>query len=712
MKRFIYAFAILFMLTGCASKDDDQDILVLAGFKGASEEAVTEAIEDSNLMIDGKIKYGGYVGYQSKFQIPDIWNPATDSWEEVPKYCLILTGSGKSMGYQAGYLRAEHVFEMTNQFIQSLSALELGVMGIDKNDEGDKDRFIKLSDDNNDMFVRFWHDWVKLRFPTGNLPSAKVLKDYVDDEIRAGHIPRAYLDEMQGVADGATQRLSEDDMFESPYYNYQVEMWQVFFINQTYETLLNMSIAEMLYDTTPKPHKSNQIYGLPLMKGTSFAIFGDKTVNGDTLHGRDFMFENGGVWQDANCVIIRLPADGRIPTITTTPAGLVGFPDAMNRYGLSMDFNMAFGDAMHGEPSMSGLLITRDILEHSKNIDSAIKRFRKTRRSSTWNYLLADDDIHPAYGRSVVLESGRNIPNDSSVNFDCVTQLNPPKSFNPANWMRDGLWRTATIQLKYENPEDKAQLNSDGTIKNGVMIRSADWTFPENGFETRRNEYSYSEPATDQNWYGRYDFDVWEHSPQIENEDDFIISANHYVMPRMQYLTWSPAVAFTYGTGGLQESEWRYEMTKVLTTVATNVHEQIPFFGNYETPVYGSAAWICDMLNPGHQNPDMVFADSRNLVSDWGKTGSQTNHFYTQDGELIYAKDKDTKDKDHYYIYYESDPADQAADLLQTNPAGSPMNGHHTVYNNSTRQVRTLFGHMNDDWVKINFADLTEIFYY
>jgi hypothetical protein len=138
-----------------------------------------------------------------------------------------------------------------------------------------------------------------------------------------------------------------------------------------------------------------------------------------------------------------------------------------------------------------------------------------------------------------------------------------------------------------------------------------------------------------------------EFPPQIEEDDDVLIATNHFLIPRMRFLQFDPAFFIVYANGALPDSVWRYEEMANLI-LNEDYYGKIDFFGSDpEIPAEGSAGWIIDFLN--------------------------------------------TKRCD----YYEGG-------------LSSEVPGHHVIINNSTKEMKGLFGYMSDPWVGINLPQLYE----
>jgi hypothetical protein len=131
---------------------------------------------------------------------------------------------------------------------------------------------------------------------------------------------------------------------------------------------------------------------------------------------------------------------------------------------------------------------------------------------------------------------------------------------------------------------------------------------------------------------------------QDETDPEMLLVTNHYIIPRMRFMQFIPIVQIIHAKGGLADSIWRYEA--MLGLIQEN-YGAIDFFGdNPDSPAQGSAGWIIDFLNT--QRTD-------------------------------------------YYKHPDQD-----------------VEGHHVIMNNSRRELKALFGYMQDPWVGVKLMPFVE----
>jgi hypothetical protein len=126
----------------------------------------------------------------------------------------------------------------------------------------------------------------------------------------------------------------------------------------------------------------------------------------------------------------------------------------------------------------------------------------------------------------------------------------------------------------------------------------------------------------------------------------------------MRFIQIDPLILVGYGIEPLPESIWRYETMLVLINGEYNQGREIAFFGdNPDAPDEGSAGWIIDFLNP---NGDL-----------------EASSFYTEKGK----------------------------------PLNGEIEGHHAIIDNTTKEMRALFGYYRDPWVGVSLMPFVDWYY-
>ncbi len=182
----------------------------------------------------------------------------------------------------------------------------------------------------------------------------------------------------------------------------------------------------------------------------------------------------------------------------------------------------------------------------------------------------------------------------------------------------------------------------------GTMIRSSKWIFPE-----KFKEFNTTIPVPNPFWKDLGYWDIMVSFPdQIEKKDDILAVTNHFILPRMRFTQFHPIVLIGYGLGPLPESVWRYE---TMLDLILSDYGDINFYGQDDShfPSEGSAGWIIDFLN------------------------TQRSSFYTDKGV----------------------------------PPDGEIEGHHVVMNNTDKEIKGLYGYMNDPWVGFKLMPLVDFWY-
>ncbi|MCD6570451.1 MAG: hypothetical protein J7L53_07085 [Deltaproteobacteria bacterium] len=378
-----------------------------------------------------------------------------------------------------------------------------------------------------------------------------------------------------------------------------------------------------------------------------FVISGNATTGGQTYHGRDFMFATAGVYQDVVSMVVYLPDDG-YPFVSVSPPGFVGKVTGLNSEGLSMGQDISLGNAFNSDPGLGCMLLIRDILQHCSNLSEAVERVRATKRGVPWDYIIGDDEENEQWGHGVVLEEGRSFPP-----FDGPDLL-PDWEY----WLLSGLpveinGEEINLGIDYIDKLDDDQLVFDDdegrlVIDRGVMVRGSKWQFP-----SEFRDISFGIPVPNPFFPMLDRWNIWIYFPdQVETNPDVVVATNHFIIPRMRFTQFEPIVYLGYAIEPLPESVWRYE---TMVDLILDNYENIDFFGpDSEQPAEGSAGWIIDFLNPN------------------GEINSSA--FY--------------RDKDK--------------------PLDGEVEGHHAIMNNTTKEIKALFGYYQDPWVGIKLQPFVD----
>ena len=283
---------------------------------------------------------------------------------------LHLKGSPYEMGYQQGILCSEGVEKMTHDFVDKLLFAMIG-LDISGSDVGIIWRVIREA----------------------------LVKMCLANE---KYIPEPYRLEMQGVADGAGDNVTYEDVLLLND-GMDVLMGGVYFLAFTLGEVISIPlfIKNVKYLGEDPCSIPSSLPDIPLHPSlpvgcNQFAVFGEGTTDGRLFHGRDFMFNSAGVMQDYALMRVAEPDDG-YPFIGVTAPGFVGLFDGMNIHGISIGTNMAPSrDNVPGRGGEGTLFICRDVIQYASTLEEGVDKVRDAPRGSSWDYVISDGKIPDA----------------------------------------------------------------------------------------------------------------------------------------------------------------------------------------------------------------------------------------------------------------------------------------------------------------------------
>jgi hypothetical protein len=440
------------------------------------------------------------------------------------KKLLYLEGDAYQRGYATGKLCPRSVYRMTHDYIFNLvSTMVPGTLGM----EIDPQALQQL---------------LRVVWPLCQV----VVMANMDA------VPREFLEEMRGVADGCRSE------------GYDVTWLDVLTLN------LGFDVLESLFAGP-----------FSLIACNQFAVFGEGTTDGRLYHGRDFMFTTGGdVFSDEALLIIHKPTRG-YPLVASAAPGMVGVPTALNSRGVSCAMDMVA--SFLTRPIITGegtLLLCRKAVQFGGSLDEAVALIRDSDRGVPWLFMLADGFRRDA----VVLEtvaSSMVPPADHAKTYigrlvgGIIDMLFPGLRGNGCSDKplsssgEDGEDRLKTllppsVDDSALSPEAGVELED----KNGVMERRATYRDPDGLVRL------VSEAKANGNEFLAYLFPL-----QGESLPDLLAMTNHYIIP------WR---ALTFPSTGKEkrDSLWRYETMLGLLLEA---------YGRIDRTL---AMWIIDFLNP------------------------------------------------------------------------------------------------------------------
>jgi len=162
------------------------------------------------------------------------------------------------------------------------------------------------------------------------------------------HIPQEYIQEMQGLADGAG-------------------------VNYT-DVLLMHTNVDM------------QMYGTGWTGCSGFAVFGNATIDGHLYHGRNLDWTLPS--QPVGLVTVHEPESGNA-FVNVGLFGYIGVFSGMNKRGISLGTKLSNSS----DKTLDGMpirFLLRQVLQYSNSLTEAINIIHQTNRTAGWNVLLGD----------------------------------------------------------------------------------------------------------------------------------------------------------------------------------------------------------------------------------------------------------------------------------------------------------------------------------
>lgn len=209
------------------------------------------------------------------------------------------------------------------------------------------------------------------------------------------HIPREYIEEMRGVAEGA---------------------------GVPYETILLLHThADMVHFgkewgrvTDGRMRKRESLC-------SNFVAFGPATVGGKVYHGRNLDWTTGTGIQEFAIVLIAEP-EGKVPFALLAWAGCIGGVTGMNAEGITFG-EMTSSTADETLDGMPLFFVCRRILDTCRDLKEAVDFVRTYPGTTGWNFMIADGEAKDA--RAIEVDARQRVvygPNDPN-------ELHPPMSY-------------------------------------------------------------------------------------------------------------------------------------------------------------------------------------------------------------------------------------------------------------------------------------------
>lgn len=565
-KKYVFMSIALAALVGAAGCETGTIPLISALTGSSSSESTAKEVVISGAMIEtamadqeidpvSQVTYDGYTGHLGHYAY-------LKGSSKNPKYCLVLTGTPFSMGYQAAYLMPEQTHAMLTTFLKRAGFEQFAMFGLT----------LKEGDTLSEALWAWMYEMlcIIVQDAEPDVPSymKEEMKGLVAGLNAAGYTDVKYIDAMilnQGV--------------DSFYYLLAALLGQLPSGSRT--DLVCQSLKNLAAKNTALNQyfvfsggrvsfpKANMKKWFPRAGCNEFVIAGNITAGGKTYHGRDFMFTTGEVYQDCAAMMVYLPSDaGSKSFVTVDTPGFVGHTTGVNTDGVSIGQDVNQSGAFGTTIGMGCLMVVRHVLQYSSTLKEAVGLVQGLPRGITWDYIIGDDDTDSDYGPGVVLETLPSAPYYDGPN--CLP------------WWERTLLLGAILHL------------NDPAPVHGVGIRSAKWTYP-SYYSGINLTLKVANPFYADLGYWNIGFNF---APQTETDPDMVVATNHFIMPRMRMAQMHPIVGAIYEISGqLAESMWRYDH---MVADIGSYRGKIDFFGSDpERPAEGTAGWIINFLDIG-----------------------------------------------------------------------------------------------------------------
>jgi len=308
------------------------------------------------------------------------------------KKLLHVEGSSYEMGYQHGYLLAEGVQYMTST--EYLCSLMMDFV-IDMTVSDVKEMFLKpmiallgwLIDP--EILEAFVNGTSNFMLETGR---ELLMMPIIEHNLK--YVPEEFIEEMQGVADGATDA------------GYPTDIENLL--------LLNMGMDAAVGLTYPLLAIVESIPGIPLFikrlfenfhMCNGFVVFDDATTDGRVLMGRDFQFSEYG-FSETMLIIEQFPNKGYNFVACSAP-GFVGLGTAMNSRGIGIGSQMLTALDLSLDYGMGLFFTMRNVIQYAGELSEAIDMVYNSKRGNPWIYSIGDG-IGPEIGGVMLETTARN----------------------------------------------------------------------------------------------------------------------------------------------------------------------------------------------------------------------------------------------------------------------------------------------------------------
>ena len=593
-KRWLLIFLVIgtfLTVSGCGSSSDNNNNNASPANPNETNIALTDVMANQGLEMVKQMEVGGDKGYLMKFtgKYSEGVNSKGKLSSRFPKYCMVLTGSAYDMGYEAATLRPEQGYSMLTDYMKRVALRQFGMLGLNLPQEG------KTADEVYNIMYDTILDIVALM--EKDIPSnlRKEMQGFADGMQAAGYT----TDPNTGRKIDYTHILVMNEAVDTTYFFLAAVLGKAKVTDQNKAVIAECRSAflkilakasgssstneKSVTELLEKAKKNFASRGNQIRFGCNeFVVSGNATANGETYHGRDFMFSTGDIYQDAAAMVVYLPTEG-YPFVTVSVPGFIGQSVGLNIKGLSVGQDVCLVSFMGKTPGVGSMFMVRDIAQNSSNISEAVDLLRNTTRGVSWVYFVASDGADSRYGHGAELSAVTN-QRDDEIGGGIDTL--PP--------LIRSLYKSYTSIL---DELDADELTAGGDIDRGVMVRGQAYKYP-----TDEKFASPEFSLDDYSSYTDYYNSGFRFTSQKESYDDAVVATNHYIIPRMRMMQFQPIIDLLYAmSGNLAESVWRYEN---MISEIDEYHGRIEYFGpDPDAPAVGTAGWMIDFLNTQRSYP-------------------------------------------------------------------------------------------------------------
>jgi len=324
----------------------------------------------------------------------------------------------------------------------------------------------------------------------------------------------------------------------------------------------------------------------------AFSAWGNATVDGVHLFGRDFMFPAANAFQYAAALVVYNPTDTdegpSRPFVSMTAPGVVGTIAALNDRKIVAGVHIAL--AANGDPDRPGfnsLCLVRHAIQHATSAEQAVERIIDAQRGTPWLYVVSDG----THNRSVTVEAGAR-----TAAFDPFAY--PPKKLHKL------LPSAAQLAL------DPVQVRFGAVARwNDYQVPNFFMTFNPKLFAKEKLPWSvdifdnYGTPG--QNIDGPSVPQSFYFTPDLTPQPDLQVTCNSFITPTMRLASMDPVTAWVVKTDW-NALQWRYDALCWLLNSA------------YGTLTRDSARSIIDFLAPNGIYPQFYWWNGVK-PADWRK---------------------------------------------------------------------------------------------